>query len=138
MKIAYVAGPYRAKTIRGIVENINKAEAVALELWKLGFMVFCPHKNSGLFDGDIPDENFLDGDIELMKRCDLVVMIPDWEKSTGAVNEKKIAEEVKIPVFYWPVDMEKLATLVIQNINKDSIVCNELIKLQNKKKQENK
>lgn len=111
MKIAYVAGKYRAKTIRGIVENINKAEAVALELWKLGFMVVCPHKNSGLLDGEIPDEAFLNGDIELMLRCDLIVMIPEWEQSTGAVNEKNIAEKDKMEVYFWPKDKDKLAEI---------------------------
>ena len=109
MKIAYVAGPYRAKTIRGIVENINKAEAVAL-----GFVVVCPHKNSGLFDGDIPDENFLNGVIELMKRCDLVVMIPDWEKSTGATNEKSIAENEDMKVYFWPQDKDRLTEIAKQ------------------------
>jgi hypothetical protein len=32
MKIIYVAGPYRAKTVRGMVENIRRAEAAALHL----------------------------------------------------------------------------------------------------------
>jgi hypothetical protein len=115
MKIAYVAGPYRAKTLRGIVENINKAEAVALELWKMGFMVFCPHKNSGLFDGDIPDDAFLKGDLEMMYRCDLVVMTPDWEKSTGAANERIEAIDHNIPVYYWPEDKLELVACAKEN-----------------------
>ncbi len=32
MKLAFIAGAYRADTIHGIVENIRKAEAVAIEL----------------------------------------------------------------------------------------------------------
>lgn len=33
-KLAYIAGPYRADTIHGIVQNIRKAEAVAIKYWK--------------------------------------------------------------------------------------------------------
>lgn len=55
MRVAYVIGPYRAGTVRGIVENIRRAEEVALALWRLGFAVICPHKNTALFDGAAPD-----------------------------------------------------------------------------------
>jgi hypothetical protein len=33
MKIAYIAGPYRAATPHGILQNIRKAEAVAIRLF---------------------------------------------------------------------------------------------------------
>ncbi len=42
MKIAYTAGSYRASTEYGLVQNIRKAEAVAIELWKMGYAVICP------------------------------------------------------------------------------------------------
>lgn len=72
MKTAYVAGPYRADTVRGIIENIRRAEEVALELWKLGFAVITPHKNSALFDGAADDSVWLAGSLELMRRSDLI------------------------------------------------------------------
>ena len=87
MKLAYIAGPYRADTPSGIVANIRAAEAVAIEYWKKGYAVICPHKNTALFDGLCPDETWLEGDIEIMKRCDVVVMVPGWEKSAGACEE---------------------------------------------------
>jgi hypothetical protein len=63
LKIAYVAGPYRAKTKIGIILNILRARKVAKELWKMGYAVICPHSNSALMDGIAPDEAFLNGGI---------------------------------------------------------------------------
>lgn len=91
MKVAYIAGPYRANTVSGIVDNIRKAEAVAIEYWKKGYAVICPHKNTALLDGVCNDDVWLKGDIEIMKRCDVIVMVPGWAKSTGATDEYNIA-----------------------------------------------
>jgi hypothetical protein len=109
VKVAYCAGPYRASTVRGIVENIRAAEAVALELWRLGFAVLCPHTNSSLFDGALPDSVWLQGDLVMLGRCDLVVLCPGWEQSTGASAERERAELLEIDVYQWPADAELLA-----------------------------
>lgn len=101
MKLAYVAGPYRASTPHGLVINIRRAEAVALELWKQGYAVICPHKNTALFDGEAPDEVWLEGDLEMMRRCDLVVFIPRWWASKGALAEYEEAKDRGIPCYYW-------------------------------------
>lgn len=100
MKIAYVAGPYRAKTKLGIIKNIMAARKIAKELWKLGYSVICPHSNSGLFSG-IPEEIFLEGDIEILKKCDVVVLVPGWENSSGTMNEIQIAAANNIAIFEW-------------------------------------
>lgn len=98
-RVAYVAGPYRAPTARGVVENIRRAEAVALELWARGYVALCPHKNTALFDGALPDSAWLDGDLELLRRCDLVVCTEDYQRSSGARREVELAFELNIPVF---------------------------------------
>lgn len=98
MKVAYIVGPYRSKTIRGIVENIRTAERYALKYWKSGYAVICPHKNTALLDGATEDEVWLEGDKELLKRSDLIVVTPNWEKSKGSVQEiryaKKLGKEI--------------------------------------------
>ena len=91
MKVAFISGPYRADTVRGIVENIQRAEAVALKYWRLGYAVICPHKNSALFDGAMPDNVWLEGDIEMLMRCDVIVMMRDYKRSEGARAELKAA-----------------------------------------------
>jgi len=66
MKVAYISGPYRAATVHGVVENIRRAERVALKYWQLGYAVICPHTNTALFDGAAPDDVWLAGDLELL------------------------------------------------------------------------
>ena len=99
MKVFYIAGPYRADTPRKILENIRAAEAIAIEVWKSGNVALCPHLNSRLMDGVCNDSIFLEGAIELMKRCDAVVLVPSWEKSAGTRAEVKIAEEIGLPIY---------------------------------------
>jgi hypothetical protein len=100
MKIAYVAGPYRAGSPSGIVKNIRNAEEVAIGLWWEGYAVICPHKNTALFDGLAPDDVWLKGYLAILRRCDLVVMVDGWWRSEGAKAERIYAQQRKIEVKY--------------------------------------
>ena len=100
MEIAYIAGPYRAATVYGIKENIRRAEAVALKWWKKGYAVICPHANTALFDGELPDEAFLDGTLEMLRRSDVVVLMQGWQKSRGAVAEHAEALRLGKEIIY--------------------------------------
>ncbi|KZL88693.1 DUF4406 domain-containing protein [Clostridium magnum] len=98
MDIAYVGGPYRAKTKLGIIRNIIVARKVAKKLWKLGYGVICPHSNSALFN-NLPEESFINGDIEMLKRCDVLVLVPGWENSAGTLGEIETAIQNHIPIY---------------------------------------
>jgi hypothetical protein len=100
LKIAYIAGAYRSETISGTVKNIRAAEYVAIKYWKKGYAVICPHKNTALFDGLMPDKTWLDGDIEILKRCDVIVMMQGWEDSTGSKAEHFFALRNGIEIIY--------------------------------------
>lgn len=100
MKLAFISGPYRAKTPRGIVENIREAESLSIKYWNLGYAVICPHKNTALFDGVAPDDVWLQGDLEMLRRCDVIVMSPRWEESSGAINEHQLAQQLGIEIIY--------------------------------------
>ena len=102
MKIYYIAGPYRADSIRGVQQNIERASDVAYKYWKEGHAVICPHKNTSFFDGqEFEDASiWLKGDLEILKRCDVIVMMKDWEKSIGASNELAYAESLKKEIIY--------------------------------------
>lgn len=100
--IAYVAGPYRDP--RGawyIRQNIQKAEQVAAELWTLGYVVICPHTNTGLMDGLVPDDVWLAGGLELLARSDVVVLIPGWRESAGAMAEAEHSWRLGKPTYEW-------------------------------------
>lgn len=107
-KVVYVAGPFRAASAYvagqqdsfGILTNIMAAMQVSLELWRAGLVGLCPHGNTFCFQNSAPDDVWLDGDIELMRRCDAVLMVPGWERSSGARAEKEIAENEGIPVYF--------------------------------------
>jgi hypothetical protein len=98
MKVAYVAGPYKASTTYKTLKNIREAEYVALKLWKMGYAVICPHKNTSLFDGECEETVWLDGYLEIIKRCDVVVPLPSWLESGGSIIEVAYAKKHNILV----------------------------------------
>lgn len=100
MKVAYIAGAYRSTTPLGILRNVHLAGDVALKYWNLGFAVICPHKNTCLFDGQADDSVWLEGDKELLRRSDVVVMMSGWEKSVGATAEHELAKSLGMEVVY--------------------------------------
>lgn len=111
--IAFVVGPYRdSRGPNYIRENIERAREVAVELWKMGFVVLCPHMNTALMDGICPDEVFLEGGKELLRRAaDFVVVLPGWRDSIGSVGELVAAQLAGIDVFNWPEDRNELAKM---------------------------
>lgn len=100
MKVAYIAGPYRGKTHYEIEQNIRAAEAVAIKYWKLGYAVICPHKNTAHFDGLATDDIWLEGDLELLRRSDVIVMMPNWAFSDGARTEYSEAMDFGKEIIY--------------------------------------
>lgn len=86
----YIAGPYRARTTQRVDLNIEVATYFGLLVAQKGWMPVIPHKNTAHFehlDPDLPDKFWLDGTLELAKRCDAVFMIPGYESSEGSRNE---------------------------------------------------
>lgn len=103
MKVAYIAGPFRASSHWGIVQNVRAAEKVALRYWKMGYAVICPHTNTANFDGAIPkemDSVWLEGDLEILRRCDVVVAMNTWQNSPGATAEISAAKSAGIPIIF--------------------------------------
>lgn len=99
MKLVYIAGPFRGPDHWAIECNIRRAESLALEVWRLGAAALCPHMNTRHFQGVLPDAIWLKGDLEMVKRCDAVLMVQGWEKSEGAATEAAWANSLGIPVF---------------------------------------
>jgi hypothetical protein len=89
--VIYIAGPFRSKknTIDQWeqTQNIRRAEALALEVWRAGHIAICPHLNTLHFQGCLPDEVWLEGDLEIVRRCDAVLLTEGWRNSAGARRE---------------------------------------------------
>lgn len=105
MKVVYVAGPFRANTRWGVVQNIRRAEEMALEVALRGAMPLCPHTNTSNFDGLISDVFWLRGTLELLRRCDAVMVCAGWQGSTGTAAEIEEAKSRSMPVFYRLEDL---------------------------------
>jgi hypothetical protein len=102
MKVVFISGAYRAKNKEGVKANIQHAREAAEMLWQTGYCVITPHLNTAFMDGVASDTAFLEGDIEILKRCDAIYMLKGWESSIGACEELRIAIEYGLEVIYEP------------------------------------
>jgi len=104
--IIYLATPIRPRNGKNVEENVKAAKALALELWKQGYTVICPAANSdlpiSLAEKELDVLRWLNGDIEILQRCDAMVVAPDWEKSDGVRGELVCARMYGIPVYFYP------------------------------------
>jgi len=98
-ELVYLAGPYRGR----VRHNIGIAGMWAAQCAATGVDFICPHLNSAhMSEGDIPDaapQFFLDMDINILSRCDVLALLPGWEQSAGTLAEKAFAEAHGIPVY---------------------------------------
>jgi len=104
--LIYLATPIRPKNGKTLEENVQYAKFLALELWEKGYTVFCPAANSdlpvALADMAVEADRWINGDIEILARCDALVVSPGWESSDGVKGEIAYAEMYGIPTFYYP------------------------------------
>lgn len=119
-KLIYLAGPYRpyvdGEGVRHtIAQNVADAAKYGVEVWKRGFVAVVPHtmtyfprlqKQNGGITGVEP-EVFLRGELELLARCDILVMLPTWRVSAGATAERDYALKLGIPVLEWDQFVEE-------------------------------
>ena len=92
--LVYISGPYTSKTLRGVQQNIELASNLAYKYWMKGYTVICPHKNTAFFGGDDNTELWQNGDLEILSKCDIIVMMKNWTDSKGAKIEYQYAKEL--------------------------------------------
>ena len=102
--IVYLAGPMTATDKRTVADNVANALLFYHQLIRAGVCAFCPQLDAlapGAFD--IPYERWMEHDFAVIERCDVVLMLPNWETSGGAKREhvyalkqcKRIVYDVK-------------------------------------------
>jgi len=117
MKLIYISGKYSDINFWKVDFNIRKAknEAIALirEVGRHGYFPITPHLNTGhfeereeMFEG-VNFEYWLNGTIELLKRCDAMLLLDNWEDSNGAKKEIEIAVANGMPVYYSIEELKK-------------------------------
>jgi len=100
MAVIFISGPSKSMDIF-LRERIKTQPAMlALEVWSLGVACICPHTNSGFLFGELPEEIFLTGYLEILERCDALLLTENWQQSTRSRKERQRAIELQIPIFY--------------------------------------
>lgn len=98
--LVYVAGPYRAPTTWEIQKNIHNARVWGVVVAKAGAYPMIPHSNTAHFDGAVEGDDFwLQGTLEMMRRCDGVFLTDGWTRSSGSRAEAEEARKLGIPCF---------------------------------------
>lgn len=100
LRVIYIAGPFRGAHAWAVAQNVHRAECVAYQVFESGHVALCPHTNTRHFDSSLPDQVFIDGTLELMRRCDAVIVLPGWQKSQGTLGEIEEATRLGMPVAY--------------------------------------
>lgn len=118
--IIYIAGPFRGPSHWAIYNNILEAERLALEVWKNGAVAICPHANTAHFQLELPNSVWLEGDLEILKRCDAVLVTPRWRQSEGAIAEVDFAQERDIQVLESVEEFKEWLKVWKERVNEEN------------------
>lgn len=109
IKLVYVAGPFSAPEPRCSFDVAFHACAVGLEVAKLGACPWIPHANTALpeFEKVQPYQFWIDATELQRQKCDALLTLEGWEKSSGARKEVAAARASGQPVFHRLQDLSK-------------------------------
>ena len=73
-----------------------------MTVWQAGMAAICVHSFCRPYAlGDEEENLFLPGDLEILRRCDAVLVVrPKSSGSKGTIGEIDEAEKIGIPVFF--------------------------------------
>lgn len=97
-KVVYIGGKFTGKNSWEIHRNVFYAESLGLAVAEAGAMPLIPHKNTSNFFGTMTEEFWYEGTLELLKRCDAMILVSGWEDSKGTKAEVEWARDNGIPV----------------------------------------
>jgi len=101
MKRIYVGGAYQSETVVGVLNNMRKGINLSFEILKLGFAPFCPwlDYHFGLM-GELTDKEYKAYSMAWLEVSDAVLLVPDWENSSGVKAELERARQLAIPIVF--------------------------------------
>jgi hypothetical protein len=99
--LIYVSGPYTASTANELTQNIERAKLAGLKVRAVGFVPIVPHL---AILNDEPEvftyDKAMAECLEILVRCDAILMMDGWLDSRGACTERDFALRAGIPVRY--------------------------------------
>lgn len=115
----YIAGPYREKGgghswahWYEIDRHINEARNWAVKLTNAKIPFFCPHMNSAHMEVLAPNagtEFWYNLDNLFLDQASALLLIPEWENSKGATDERTRALDLGIPCYNYTAFNELVA-----------------------------
>jgi len=105
MKVVYVAGAYSSDLVLEGLNNIGRGLKYTTMVLEAGFAPFCPWADCLYVmmkggDSTFNVKQMYEYSMEFLRRCDCVLVIPDWENSKGTKLEIEEADRLGIPVYY--------------------------------------
>lgn len=95
---AFISSAYSGGSISEEEINVSKARLIVGVALKFGWVPVCPNVYWHSF-ADMQDYEFwLEASISLLKTCDVLVLVPGWENSSGVKKEIELAKDLGIPV----------------------------------------
>lgn len=130
--IVYVAGPIRPKGTQTLQGNLERAKGIALELWLGGFAVICPHANTDLpielAAKEMDEAKWIEGDLELLRKCDAVVgdeqrdadrdRVCEGRRDPGVLLSVHAGEEEEVSWYYQVIKNQ--IQLICRNIHRST------------------
>lgn len=116
MKRVYIAGLYSKNAggseanVLQVLDNIRAGQKAALDVWRLGFAVFCPHLDyqySLLDDEPITYKMYYENSMAWLEVSDAVLVISGRGIGGGVDKEIARADELGIPVYDSLADLIK-------------------------------
>lgn len=109
--LIYVSGPYTASTAKDLTQNIERAKLAGLNVRAAGFVPVVPHLAVLNDDPKVfTYDKAMNECLEILRRCDAILMMDGWIRSRGACMERDAALRFKIAVFY---SIEELSEMEI-------------------------
>lgn len=101
MKRVYVAGPYNAPDVIGVLRNMRVGiKACVKLLQEYNVAPFCPWIDYQFsLQEEIPLEKYWEYSMAWLLAADAVYLLPYWWKSPGSIQEIEEAKANGIPVF---------------------------------------
>ena len=104
MKRIYIAGPYSADNVLGVLRNMRRGINIATQVFKGGYAPFCPHLDyqfTLMADeyNDFEVNDYYAYSMAWLEVSDAVLVLPNSELSKGVQAEIERAKELNIPVF---------------------------------------
>ncbi|WLT32264.1 DUF4406 domain-containing protein [Geothrix sp. PMB-07] len=101
LPMGYLSGPMSAED--ALTRNRHRFAALEAStlLWEAEVLHYCPHANSPIIgNSDVGYESWMAMDLEVIRRCDYLLMIDGWNNSPGCLREMNVALNLHLPVVY--------------------------------------